>query len=128
MQMPPPLSSRPPGTQIVLAVAVPALFGAVCGLLLGASEALYLIAALLAILGGYAAGLEHESARSGALRGVLGGFLFGSFILIAHEITGAKAKADLPDPGIVLVAVTVAFGVLLGALGGMTRRRRALRA
>jgi hypothetical protein len=124
VQLPPLLSSRPVGVQVVLAGVVPAVYGAVCGLLLGASEALYLIAVVLAILGGYAAGLDHESPGSGALRGVLGGFLFGSFILLAHEVTGAEAKADLPDPAIVLLVVTVVPGALLGALGAWTRARR----
>jgi hypothetical protein len=78
----------------------------------------------LAILGGYAAGLDHETPRSGALRGVLGGLLFGSFILLAHEVTGAEAKADLPDPAIVLLLLTVVPGALLGALGAWTRARR----
>jgi hypothetical protein len=124
MQLPPALSSRPPGAQFLLAGVVPAVYGAVCGLLLGASEGLYVIGTLLAIPGGYVAGLEHETPSSGALRGVLGGLLFGSFILLAHEITGAKSEADLPDPAIVLVVVTVVGGVLLGALGAWTRRRR----
>jgi hypothetical protein len=123
MELPPLLSERPRSIQILLAVVTPAVFGAICGLLLGASKSLYLIASVLAILGGYFAGLDHVGAKSGALRGVLGGLLFGSFILIAHEVSGTDPKAVLPHPGIVLVVVTVLAGALLGALGGLTRQR-----
>ena len=90
---------------------------------LGISESAYLIASVLAILGGFFAGFEHAGAREGAIRGVIGGTLFGSFILIGHEIHGHDAKADLPDPAILLILATAAFGAILGALGGRTRGR-----
>jgi hypothetical protein len=61
--------------------------------------------------------------RAGALRGALGGVLFGSSILIAHEIHGAKAEAHLPEPAIVLVPVITALGIAFGALGGWIRQR-----
>lgn len=122
MEPPPALSSRPPAAQVVLAGVVPALFGAVTGVMVGVGELPYLILALLGIAGGFLAGLEHRGARSGARRGLLGGALFGAFILLAHEATGAEAKAELPHPAILLVVVTSVFGVGLGALGG---RRRA---
>jgi hypothetical protein len=51
----------------------------------------------------------------------VGGALFGAFILIIHEATGKSAKAELPHPEIVLVAITTAFGVALGAAGGRKR-------
>jgi hypothetical protein len=124
MALPPLLSSRPPAQQIVLANAVPALFGLVTGLLLGVSEPAYLVCSLLGILGGYGAGLEHPTAGDGATRGVIGGLLFGSFILFGHEITGAEAKVHLPEPAIVLVAITTILGALLGALGGRTSAKR----
>jgi hypothetical protein len=38
-----------------------------------------------------------------------------------HEATGAEPKAHLPHPEILLVAITTAFGVGLGALGGRKR-------
>ena len=96
-------------------VGGPVLFGLLCGFLLGISESAYLIASILAILGGFFAGFEHAGAREGALRGVIGGTLFGSFILIGHEIHGHEAKADLPDPAVLLIVLTAAFGALLGA-------------
>ncbi len=104
-------------------VGGPVIFGALCGVLLAISESAYLIATVLSILGGFLAGFEHAGARDGAIRGVIGGTLFGSFILIAHAVDGRDATADLPDPEIVLVVVTLVFGALLGALGGKVRSR-----
>jgi xanthine/uracil permease len=122
-KLPPLLSSRPLPLQLVLAGIVPAAFGAICGWLLGVSEVGYLILAVpVAILGGAAAGFEHIEPRQGAVRGLIGGALFGGFILIVHELTGKAAKAHLPDPPVVLAAVTALVGAGLGALGGGWRR------
>lgn len=122
--MPVLLRQRPIGLQVVLAGLLPAVFGGVCGLLLGINETAYLVLALLAIGGGYFAGMEHHGPAEGAVRGVVGGTLFGSFILLVHEATGEEATAELPHPQILLVAITAAFGTFLGAMGG---RRRLLR-
>jgi hypothetical protein len=110
--------------QFVLVVVLPCGFGALCGVLLGVSEAGYLIASIIGVAGGFNAGLEHPDGRSGALRGVAGGTQFGAFILIAHELEGSGAKADLPHPAILLVIITAGLGALLGYLGGRTRARR----
>jgi hypothetical protein len=109
--------------QVVLAGVVPALFGVLTGWMLGVNELGYVILSVLGIGGGYAAGLEHDGAGEGAIRGVIGGALFGGFILIAHEAIGAEPEAHLPHPEILLVAITTAFGVGLGALGGRRRHR-----
>jgi hypothetical protein len=119
----PLFSSRPRLIQAGLVIGGPVVFGALCGLLLGASKAAYLVATVLSIAGGFFAGFEHRSAREGAIRGAVGGSLFGSFIPIAHQIDGHRATAALPHPEILLVAITLAFGALLGAFGGHTRRR-----
>ncbi len=111
--------------QVFLAGAVPAAFGAICGWLLGVNKTAYIVATLLAIAGGYLAGMEHDGGREGALRGIVGGSLFGGFILILHEATGKEAKADLPHPAALLLIFTVGGGVILGALGGRARQRRA---
>jgi len=122
--LPPLLSSWPPAVQFVLVVGLPCAFGALCGILLGVSEVGYLIASIIGVAGGFNAGLEHPDGRAGALRGVAGGTQFGAFILIAHELEGSSAKADLPHPAILLVVVTAALGALLGYLGGRMRARR----
>jgi hypothetical protein len=111
--------------QIVVANVVPCLFGAVTGIFLGVHEVAYLaLAGPIGILGGFFAGLEHRGAPEGAARGAVGGLQFGTFILLAHAISGLDAKADLPDPHIVLVALTTFFGAVLGFLGGLMRERR----
>ena len=115
---------RSPGAQVVTGVVVPALFGLVTGVILGVSEAGYLLLSLLAIPGGFLAGLEHRAAEEGLLRGVTGGLLFGTFILFGHAFVGGEAKADLPHPEILLVVVTTVAGGLLGLFGGWVRRRR----
>jgi hypothetical protein len=107
--------------QILLAVIVPALFGAICGWLLGVNKTAYLVLSILALLGGYAAGTEHKGAAGGALRGLIGGSLFGGFILIVNEALDKTPKADLPSPKIWLLAITVGVGVILGILGGRAR-------
>jgi hypothetical protein len=122
--MPHLLRERPVGLQVVLAGVVPALLGVLAGWLLGVSEIAYLVISVLAIGGGYGAGMEHRGAGEGAIRGVIGGALFGGFILIAAELIGKEHKAHLPEPHILLVAITTGFGVLLGALGGRARVRR----
>ena len=108
--------------QVLLAGLVPVAFGAICGYLLGVNKTAYLVLSLLAIAGGYVAGQEHDGAGEGAIRGLVGGLLFGGAILLVHEATGKAPKADVPDPKIILVAITTTAGVILGALGG---RRRA---
>ena len=117
--------SRP--VQVVLAGVVPALYGVVCGVFLGISEPVYLVLSLIGILGGVGAGFDHVGARAGALRGIVAGSVFGAFILIAHEIHGEEAKADLPDPKILLVVVTTVLAVPLAALGGWLRQRQEAR-
>jgi membrane-bound ClpP family serine protease len=117
-------SSKTPGLQVVTGVVVPAVFGLVTGLLLGVTGVGYLALSVLGIAGGYFAGLEHRTVEEGFLRGVTGGLLFGTFILVGHEISGVEPKADLPHPEILLVVLTTVFGSGLGALGARSRVRR----
>ena len=124
MHLPPLLSSRSQQQQMLLAIAVPAVFGLVTGILLGVSEIAYLVLSLLGIGGGFFAGLEHAGPSEGAIRGFAGGLLFGTFILGTHAISGMEAKADLPHPEILLVVITTVFGIGLGALGGRSRAKR----
>jgi hypothetical protein len=110
--------------QIVLALLVPAAFGALAGWLLTVNETAYLIVAILAIGGGYFAGREHSGAGEGALRGLIGGALFGGFIYLVYKAIDKPAKADLPDPEVLLIALTTVFGVVLGAMGGAATKRK----
>jgi hypothetical protein len=107
--------------QILLVLIIPAVFGAICGWLLGLDKTAYLVLSILALLGGYAAGTEHKGAAEGALRGVIGGSLFGGLILLVNDALNKTPKADLPSPKIWLLAITVGVGVTLGAMGGRAR-------
>ncbi len=122
------LKDRSAAQEAVIAVAIPLVFGLITGIMLGVSEIVYLVLALLGIVGGFAAGLEHEYALEGFYRGLLGGLLFGTGILLAHGIVDVEPKAELLEPEIVLVAITATFGAGLGALGGRTRERAIRRA
>jgi hypothetical protein len=117
-------SQRSAGAQVVTAVVVPIVFGLVTGVMLGVSEAGYLLLSLLGIAGGFLAGLEHRSGEEGLVRGLNGGLLFGTFILFGHAFLGGEAKADLPHPEVLLVLITTVAGGLLGLLGGWLRGRR----
>jgi hypothetical protein len=117
----PLLRTRPVPVQLLLAVIVPAVFGAICGWLLGVDKTAYLVLSILALLGGYAAGTEHNGAGEGALRGLLGGTLFGGLILLTNDALDKAPKADLPSPKIWLLAITIGVGVVLGAMGGRAR-------
>ena len=119
----PLLSEHPRSIQILLAVVLPAAFGALTGYFLGVSETTYLVLSILGVLGGIGAGFDHLGAAAGAKRGVMAGAIFGGSILIAHEIHGAEAEAHLPEPAIVLVVITTALGAAFGALGGWLRQR-----
>src|SRR5436190_21647773 len=111
MKFPPPLmSEQPRGAQVFFIGVLPIAAGALCGVLLGASAPAYLIVSLITVAGGYLAGFDHLGARAGARRGAFGGFLFGSSILIAHEIGGTAPKAGIPHPGILPVVITTVLG------------------
>jgi hypothetical protein len=116
------LRTRPLPVQVLLVGLIPIAYGALCGWVLGESKTAYLILSLIALIGAYVAGQEHEGAGQGALRGVAGGLLFGGALLLVHEATGNEPKTKLPDPKIILLAVTILVGAGAGALGG---RRRA---
>ena len=128
MRQPDLLESHSPETQLILTLVVPSAFGAITGIFLGVSEAVYLVLSILGIAGGYMAGKEHIGASEGATRGFTGGILFGTFILAAHAVTGLERKAHLPEPEILLVVITTVFGIGLGALGGRARAKSENRA
>jgi hypothetical protein len=124
---PPLFANHPPPVQILLGIVVPILGGLVGGALLVVSEPVYLIYSVLAIGAGYFGGLEHVGGEEGALRGFTGGVLFGTFILVAKEVSGSDPKAQLPDPEVALVVITTVLGIGLGALGGRSRGKREAR-
>ena len=118
------LSDRPNRQGLIVAMVVPVLFGVLTGWVLGLSEIGYLILSVLGILGGYFAGLEHDYAIDGVYRGLLGGLLFGSAILITNGLLDKEPKAHLPDPETLVIAITGIFGLVLGWLGARSREKK----
>lgn len=108
-------------------MVVPVLFGMVTGWALGVSEIGYLVLSVLAIAGGYFAGLEHDYAIDGVYRGMLGGLLFGSAILVTNGIIDKEPEVHLPHPETLLIVITGGLGTLLGWLGARSRVKREAR-
>src|SRR5215203_482233 len=127
MRLPPLLREHPRWLQVLLALVLPAAYGALTGYFLGVSEGTYIVLSILGVLGGIGAGFDHMGAAIGLRRGLVAGLIFGAAILIAHEVHGADAKADLPDPEILLVSITTGLSAAFGALGGWLRQRIASR-
>jgi hypothetical protein len=123
MRPQPLLLDRPFAAQVVLAVVLPAAYGLLTGLLLGVSSAAYAVLSILGILGGVVGGYDHDGADEGFVRGLCAGLLFGTFILVGHSAFGMRAKATLPDPHGILVAITAILGAILSAIGGARRAK-----
>jgi hypothetical protein len=119
---------RPTILKIITALVVPAAFGAVTGVVLGLSAAGYWALSLLALAGGVLAGFEHPNGWEGADRGLVGGAIFGTFLLLAHTLAGTDAQVSLPKFTPILVLFTALIGMLAGALGGRLRRAAGERA
>jgi hypothetical protein len=120
----PLFEDRPVALQIAGGIALPMVFGLVTGFALAWNEVAYLIlVGPVAILGGLLAGTEHRGADQGFVRGLIGGLVFSSFILLGLEILNEEPTTDLPDPqaGLVFFITLVSGG--LGALGGGYRAR-----
>lgn len=112
---------RPRPAQVILGLVVPTLVGAAAGILLGVSAAAYWAIGLAALIGGVLAGFEHADGWDGADRGLVGGALYGTGLLIAHAIAGTDATVSLPGFAPILIVFTAIIGMLAGALGGKIR-------
>jgi hypothetical protein len=122
MGFPPPLLlSRPALARVTLALVVPSAYGFLTGVALDKSKGLYLVLIVLAAIGGVLGGFEMYGPGQGAVRGFIGGTLFGAFILLAHQLVSGDATVKLPDPAIVYLAFTIIPGIALGAWGGQIR-------
>ena len=118
--------SRP--AQVLLGGVAPAVIGALAGVLLGVSDAGYWAIGLLAAIGGFVAGFEHRDGWGGADRGVVGGAIYGTSLLITHAIAGTHAKVSLGSFPPLLAVLTAIIGMLLGAAGGRIARTQRERA
>lgn len=104
-------------------IVVPAVLGAVAGVLLGSTAGGYYALSAAAFLGAVLAGAEHRGAGEGAERGFAGGLVFGAFVLLAHAIDGSPAEADLGELPALLPLVAGLVSTAPGAFGGWLRAR-----
>lgn len=118
------LRERSERTQVVLAVVVPLLFGAVVGVVLGTSASTYWVLLGVASLGALLSGLEHDDVREAAGRGAIAGAMFGLGILAAHQLAGTDGKVSLGSFPPLLIVIDAIAGALLAALGCWLLRRR----
>jgi ABC-type Na+ efflux pump permease subunit len=119
---------RPRPAQIVLGGVVPAATGALAGVLVGVSAGAYWAVAILAGIGGFLSGFEHLDGWGGADRGLIGGFIYGVALLVAHAIAGTHAKVSLGSFPPLLAVVTAIVGMFLAAAGGRLARLQRERA
>jgi hypothetical protein len=122
MYSPVPFRDRPRPVQIVIGGIVPAAIGALAGVLIGVSTGAYWAVAILAGVGGFIAGFEHQDGWGGADRGLVGGAIYGTFLLVAHAIAGTHAKVSLGSFQPLFAVGTAIIGMLLGAAGGRVAR------
>lgn len=113
---------RPRALQILLGGAIPAAFGVAAGVLVGASVGGYWALAAVVSIGGFIAGFEHQDGWGGADRGLVGGAIYGTSLLVTHAIVGTHAKVSLGSFPPFLAVVTAIIGMLLGAAGGRLAR------
>lgn len=118
--------SRP--AQVVLGGVVPAAIGSLAGVLVGVSSVAYWMVAVLAAVGGFLSGFEHLDGWGGADRGVVGGAIYGTALLLVHALVGTHAKVSLGSFPPLLAVVTAIIGMLLSAAGGRIARAQRERA
>jgi uncharacterized membrane protein YjjP (DUF1212 family) len=108
--------------QVVIAGVIPAVFGAVAGVLVGVSSGAYWGWGALVAIGGVVAGFEHLDGWGGADRGLVAGFIYGVALLLMHAILGTHAKVSLGSFPPFLAVVTAIIGMFLSAFGGWMAR------
>lgn len=116
------LRDRPLHLQVLLGGVGPAAFGAVAGVLVGVSSAAYWAWGILAAIGAVVAGFEHQDGWGGADRGLVGGAIYGTSLLLVHALIGNSAKVSLGSFHPLLVVLTAIIGMLLSAAGGRVAR------
>lgn len=119
---------QPRPVQIVAGGVIPAIFGAIAGVLIGVSAGAYWGWGGLAAVGSIVAGFEHQDGWGGADRGLAAGAIYGVALLVAHAIAGTHAKVSLGSFPPFLVVITAIAGMLLSAAGGKLARLQRERA
>jgi hypothetical protein len=108
--------------QIVIGGVIPAIAGAVAGILVGVSSGAYWGYAAVVAIASVVAGFEHLDGWGGADRGLVAGGIYGIGLLVAHAIVGTHALVSLGSFPPLLAVVTAIAGMLLSALGGWMAR------
>jgi hypothetical protein len=122
-KLPTLFESRPVSMQVVLAVVVPAVLGAVAGLTLSPLPGLYIAIQVVAALGGIVAGLEHRRYGQAALRGLGAGLCYGIPIYVLYKVLGGNAHHLIGQRPVLLPLITAVFGALFAAIGCFIRSR-----
>jgi hypothetical protein len=117
-----PFRDRSPTGQLIVGGVVPMLIGALAGVLVGVSAGAYWAIAALAAVGAFASGFEHVDGWEAADRGFISGLIYGTSLLLAHELAGTHPKASLGSVPALLAVVTAIAGALLCAAGGHLAR------
>ncbi len=128
MHTPTLFRDRPLPAQVLIGGVAPAVLGAAAGILLGVSDAAYWALGFVAAVGGFLAGFEHQDGWGGADRGLVGGFIYGVALLVAHAIVGTHAKVSLGSFPPFLAVITAIAGMFIGAAGGRIARGQRERA
>ena len=113
---------RSPTGLLVVAGVVPMLIGGLAGVLLGVSAAAYWGIGALAAVGAFLSGFEHVDGWEAADRGFVSGLIYGTSLLLAHELAGTHPQASLGNVPALLAVVTAIAGSLLCAAGGHLAR------
>ncbi len=112
--------SRP--AQVILGGVLPAIIGAIAGVMVGVSATGYWIVAGVAGIGGFVSGFEHRDGWGGADRGFFGGLIYGIALLVTHELIGNSAKVSLGSAPVLLPVITAILGMFIAAAGGRIAR------
>jgi hypothetical protein len=122
MYAPPPFNERTEGQKVLIGAVIPAVIGGLAGFLVGVSAAAYWVVAILAGVGAFLSGFEHSDGWDAADRGFFGGVIYGTSLLLVHELIHDQAKVSLGSFPPFLVGVTALVGTLLAAAGGRVAR------
>ncbi len=128
MYQPTLLRDRSRPEQILLGGIVPAIAGAIAGVLIGVSSAAYWGYAVPIVIASVIAGFEHQDGWGGADRGLVAGAIYGTALLVMHAIVGTHAKVSLGSFPPFLAVITAIIGMLLTATGGRIARSQRRRA
>jgi hypothetical protein len=113
---------RPRPLQVLLGGIFPALFGILAGVMVGASATGYWIVSAVAGIGGFLAGFEHRDGWGGADRGLVGGGIYSTSLVLTHWLIGNDDQVSLGNSRVLFIVTLTIIGILLGAAGGRVAR------